>query len=569
MPVAGAAEAAVSPKQQAAITVASAKRLAAQNAAATPTPPPGGTDFNTALKQAQAMAASDISAQVAPLQSQIDYQQHLLPQEQGALTSEFNNLLPYAQQAALGTAQFNKQASDDAQQIFQQAGTNLNTMQQNNAAQAQRMAQQIGGPVSTGQFTSALEPYQTAIGQGASVAGLNSLELGTIGTDQAQQFAGQTLPAMAAEQHSTVAANIQDQIQKLKDQITTVQGTKSKLVDARLPALLTAAHNYRLSVAQLAEKKLQDTRAFKALQTTLTQKGETIELAKEAQSFNECVDQQKLGQSGQALTLTQGELDLGNARLTQQAKDEARKYGLDYLKYSALAAHYIRSDATSAARVTAEEQKNAASLINVALGGSTSNKPVTMTVRHYLTANDPLMQKVNRYAKNNLFGKSPFPTGVYYDKSTGKFYTMVHQTETPQHFMQTHGMSGTPTQDPNQLYKFLTGSGVDATMAANIIRLRLGIPKWNPGDKITSTAPPKKTAKTTAAVVNPTNALGVTGNAGSPEQTYSPGSSVAANLAKMPIGQLTTLAEKYGFKPSPVKTGRQALIDFIYHATNK
>jgi hypothetical protein len=43
----------------------------------------------------------------------------------------------------------------------------------------------------------------------------------------------------------------------------------------------------------------------------------------------------------------------------------------------------------------------------------------------------------------------------------------------------------------------------------------------------------------------------------------------AADLNKLPIGKLTDLAIKYGFKPSPVKASKQQLIDFLYHASGK
>jgi len=571
----------------AAIASASGARLAAQSAqlpAGNAAGGGAGSAYQTALKQATSLANADIASQIAPLQSQIGYQQKLLPQEQQALTDEFNQLMPYAQQQAAYTGEFNRGVASDAQQIFQQAGTNLNTMQQNNAAQAQQMAQQIGGPVSTGQFTDALTPYQSAIGQGASVAGLNALELGAIGTDQAYQFSGQVLPAMAAEQHQTVAANINDQIQKLKDQITTIQGTKSNLVDAKLPALLTAAHNYQLQVASLAEKKLQDKRSYTTTMRALDQANAKLKLATRQEAFVEKTTGTKLDQGQQALDqseqkITQNEQALGIK--TQQQKETARHNaqmeGISYDKYLAYNAHMVRSDSNASKRNQIQETKNFQTVLDVAMGGSSSNKPVSVYEKHYLNKSDPLyvqtIKAIHDSVKPTLGQKATtFPKNVFYDPKTQQYYTEGRVSTTPAAFAQQHGMSGTPISDPNALFRLLKNQFPDKSdsIITDAIRVKLGIPNWNYGDAMPGTqkAAPTTRPKGPAAVTPPTTALGVTGNAGSPEKTYTGTPTQAAALAKMPIGQLTDLAIKYGFKPSPVRASRQSLIDFIYHATS-
>jgi hypothetical protein len=511
----------------------------------------------------------------------------LLPQEQQAITSEFSQLMPYANQQAAYTGEFNRAAASDAQNIFQQAGANLNTMQQNNAAQAQQMAQQIGGPVSTGQFTSALEPYQTAIAQGGSVAGLNALELGVVGTDEARQFSGQVLPAMAAEQHKSVALNIQDNIQKLRDQITTIQGTKSKLIDAKLPALLTAAHNYQIQEQALAQKKLDSKRSWDEFMKGLDYKMAALNLQGQHENFNEWLARQgvkqkwaTVGQQGQVIKIDQEKVAqnwtaLGIRDKTAQlaATKQAQNYKLGLLKYQALAGHYIREDANSQAKLAVGEAKNVGSLIDMALGGSTSNKPVTTYVRHYLSASDPKMIQLNRYKMDkagnfSLNGKAaPFPTGVMYDKATGKFYTQDKVTETPQQFAQQNNMSGTPVTDPNALYRLVmeTYPDINPNTAADAVRLRMGIPNWNPGDPLKQPAASTKTKpKGTGTVVNPTTALYGSGTGGQGQQTYNPPPSLASKLAGMTLSKLTDYAVNMGYPQSPKAATRGQLLDFIY-----
>jgi len=552
----------ISPQQQAAVAAAAGKKISpGVSATGAKTTKPAGTGFSSALKQATAMASTDITGQIAPLQSQIGYQQKLGTQEQQTVTNEFNQLMPYAQSAAAYTGQFNTQADNAEQQIFQQAGQALNAQQQNASAQAQQMAQQTGAPVAAGTFTDAITPYDTALGQTAAVGSLNSLQLGTLGTDQAAQFAGQVLPAMAIEQHATIRNQIADQIQKLKDQITTIQGTKSKLIDARLPALLTAANDYQLKRWQLSEQRWKDRQTAAAQSRVLDQAD--VKLALEGKRL----DDQWAIDKGNLTVKQQGNI-LKGIQIGQQGTKIANDWNISVGKLKAYIARTNAQTRIAEARNTIAEQKNVNTLLDFATGGSTSNKPTTVTLKHYLTPNDPLWQQAKRYAQganNILGGKVTPPHGVYWDNAKKAFYTFMKRSETPAQFAMNNGMSGTPMSDPNALYRLITHQYPDMNPndVADAIRARLGIPNWQPGQPLVNTPPAKQAPTKVGTQVQPTTALGVTG-----ESTYNPHqNTMAAKLAQMPLGKLTDLAVGLGFKPSPRAASKQQLIDFIYHAS--
>src|SRR5215469_1484977 len=564
-------------------------------AAATVTPPSTITPAQQAAMQsqaqqeAQAQAESEIAGQVAPLQGQITGLTAQGQQQDQALSSEFEqSLLPAAQSEAQQTAAFNQNAQGAEQQIFSQATQNLNNLYQNQAAEAQRVAQQTGGPVSTGQFTTGITPYQTADIQSGAVNQLTSLNLGTLGTNEAQAFAGQVLPAMESEQRASAANKIADQIAALKTQIATIQGTKNQLIDAKLPALLQAKQDFALQQAQLALKRLEDSKAWAAQKRSLDQRDASLaldktktqhawtatqagiaatkaatklagkkaaqawqatqqslgletkklNLAQQAQTFSEGMATKTFGLDKTKLALTAQQLQQEGRRLTDQEKQAADRSNLSWAEYALRTHQYDVSDNISKQRIALQAQKNAMSTIDMVLGGKDSTKPETLTVKKVLGPDNPEVQAAMGFLPGS--GKKA-PTNIYHDPKTGQWYTYVKETYTPAQWQQKfgtpqHGIGsesvpsgvGTGLTDPNQVLTVLQRAvpGMNEKFYVNLIRTRMGIPDWNPGQPA----------------------------------AYTP-----QTLSTLDIGKLTDIAVGRGFKPSPLKTSKQALIDFIIH----
>jgi|SRR5215471_3223068 len=526
-------------------------------AAGTITPQQQAQMQAAAQKQAQAQAATEIAGQVGPLQGQVAQLTKQGQQQVGSLTNEFqNNLIPAAQHEAQQTAAFNQNAQGAEAGIFQQATSQMNTLAQNQAQQAQQIAQQTGGPVSTGMFTSGLQPYQTAEVQSGAVSQLTGLNLGTIGTNEAQMFAGQVLPAMESLQKSTARANIASQIADLKKQITTIQGTKSKLVDAKLPALLAAKQGFALNVAQLAQKRIAANRAWTATKRGLDQRDRTLSLTEQNQAFNKWLAKQELGQKGRVITdqeknqlfnewlakgklgISQQQVDAYSQHLTATEKLDAERLGITKQELAARILQYSASNKIAEQRLGIQAQSNARAIIDAALGGTGSNRPTTVTVKKWLNSGDPSKNipadPLVTAALNagGLFSKGKPPSNVYYDTNRRQWYTYVKNTMTPQQFATQYNPGGTPMSDPNALLAVLKQGvpGRSESFYVNLIRLRLGIPDWKPGQPA----------------------------------AYTPQS-----LGALDINKLTDIAMSRGFQPSPVKTGKQALIDFILHHGGK
>jgi hypothetical protein len=486
------------------------------------------TPYSTALGQAQSQAATEVAGQVAPLQGQVTQLTKQGGQEQSALGSEFNQLLPYAQQAAAYTGQFNQMASSDANAIFQQAGSQMNTMQQNAAAQAQRLAQQTGGPVSTGTFTAGLDPFTTATAESGAVGRLTGLELGTLGTDQATQFSGQVLPAMEMEQRRTAAADITNKIDAIKTQISTIEGTKSKLVNAKLPALLAAQQNFQLNKEKMALDKSNAEHNWQNTKRALDQSGAKLALASRVETFNEGVDTAKLGQEGVKLKITAAQVDNEATHMSNEDANAAAKLGLSKEEYILKEHQYAVSDSIAQQRADNQSQSNLVHFIDGFVGGTSSNKPVSVTQKHILNPNDPLVQAAMHYSGlAAATGKKP-PANVFYDPKTKQWYTYTKTTMTPSQFATQHGGHGSPMSDPNALYRVMRQAlpNSDPKMLQNLIRVKLGIPSWKPGQSAAAPA--------------------------------------TQDLAKLTLPKLTDVAVQHGFKPSPVAATRQQLIDYIH-----
>jgi hypothetical protein len=525
-----------------------------------------------AQKGATAAADTQIQQQVDPLQAQVNYQTNLGNQQNAALDQEFNQLLPYSQQAAAMTGEFNQQASSDSQAIFQAAGAQLNAQAQNAGTQAQQLAQQTGGPVSTGQFTDTLAPYQAALAQSGEIGGLATLQLGQIGTDQANQFSGEVLPAMALQQHVTVNQTIAAQKQQLEDQITQIQGTKSKLIADALPGLLTDQLNYYKDQATVAETRWKDAQNvaiqnrkldqadnsaalasakqiydqwYKGAMVTIAGKkesfaewasGQKITQADINSTFNQWLQGQKLSQQGQKIAQTwtslgikQSDLQARINHMSNEDKATAERLGISAGQLALGELKLAENTKIAQERVDTANAKNTNSLIQAMLGGSTSNKPVTVTQKHYLDPKDPLAIQAKNYAAGGLFSGKP-PANVFYDPKAnngqGAYYTYSKSSMTPAQFAQQDGTSGTSITDPNAMYRYVLSAspGINKTMVVNAIRLHLGLPKWSPGE---------------------------------------PANYTTATLNQMSLPDLTSLAVAHGFPASPVKVGKQRLIDYL------
>lgn len=468
----------------------------------------GGTGGLTLLQQAQRLAGIDISGQVSPLTADIGALQRSQQGASGAISQEFASILPSVADSAQRLEQMNANAGQAAQQIYQAAGQQLNTMQQNSAAQAQQLAQQTGGPVSIGQFTAAGDPYSQAIAASGAVDQMTTQELGLSSDRTAEVFAGQVFPALALEQQQKNRDFYENQIKGLRDQITQIKATKGTLVSSNLAKLQRQQLQHRLDLANLALKRQSNNRNWIAEQRRLDQTDRRLRL-------EEGTLRQAGYYKGVSANQEQQRIETQKAHYTAEEKATAQRLGISAQNLALRAQHYQESDQLAHQRLQVQQQRNAMSLIDAAMGKD-SSKPVTLTRKVNLQANDPLVIAA-------LTNPQHPPADVHRD-AQGNWYVYKKETLTPGQWMASSGVPNAGgMHDPNQLYQLLIANNTPKAMARSLVRAKTGLNDWTPGRNV----------------------------------GYN-----AADLARMSLRKLERLAEARGFSGQEPQT-KQAAIDFI------
>jgi hypothetical protein len=122
-------------------------------------------------KAATAEVGEEIRGQVQPLEGEIGTLQDRSKATLEGIGKMFGGILPHVQAAAEAVEGSWNTAQNQQAKIFAAAGTRLNQLRQTRAQEAQAMAQQIGGPVSVGEFTEAVDPAIGARTGGSGVGG--------------------------------------------------------------------------------------------------------------------------------------------------------------------------------------------------------------------------------------------------------------------------------------------------------------------------------------------------------------------------------------------------------------
>src|SRR5215471_5455516 len=183
---------------------------------------------------AEKQAAAAIAGENAPLQARVTSLGGQEATARGDIQHEGQQLLPYVQYSAQNVTAAQNQALAQEQQVFTAAGTRMNQLHQQMASEAQQLAQQMGGPVSTADFTKALAPYEQQLPNAQGSSMLHALGNAMTDTAEAQRFAGQVFPALISEEEAKSDSFFRNQIKDLQNQIDTNTGTKSDLVNKNL-----------------------------------------------------------------------------------------------------------------------------------------------------------------------------------------------------------------------------------------------------------------------------------------------------------------------------------------------
>jgi hypothetical protein len=423
---------------------------AAAPTASNPITTPYTVDQLQALASSE--AASAISAENAPLTAQIGTLGGQKTAAEQEINQMYGQLLPYVQQSAQAVQSAQQQAETMAQQVFAAAGTRMNQLYQQQASEAQQLAQQMGGPVSAGQFTAGVEPYMAALPgeQGAGVLG--ALGSGLANTTEAQQFAGQVFPALNTEDVAKSDSYYNNQMKTLNDQIAANAATKSDLVGKNFNDLL---QNERQFTQQQLQLKMDQTKMKRDWQI----QQEQLHSAK----LRDALAKQAAKQAGVRLGQEQQRINIASSQGQQRLAIERTRAAIQEQSVQARIQHANQTAKAGQARMSLSATKDARTVLEAAMGGG---KPISMTSRDYIPDSK---------------GKIP-PVGVsgaYYDPQKNSWYKIQHETKPP--------AGGTPIIDPNRLFQIVRGSSPELGRKATINLIRAQVPgakNWTPGQKV-------------------------------------------------------------------------------------
>jgi hypothetical protein len=295
-------------------------------------------------KQAASQVGLEIDQSVAPIQSQIGIAQADEQKALGQVSGMFDALQPVVQQGASAVQASYDQAISQENSVFSTAQSQLQQLRSNRAADAQSMAQKVGGPVAIGDWTAPFDNAATDLTYLGAGQQLHTLAYAQAGEQSAQQFAGQIFPLVRTEQMATVRTQFEDQIKDYQDQITALQSQKGAQVNKRYNDLRTQELQYSLNRAQYQLSKLDDQRNYnlevKKAKADKTTADRTYKLDK--QKFNldktTAAHDYKVAQENFGLDKTKAGHDYEIAKRTANTADRQvdlafKNYKLDLAKY--------------------------------------------------------------------------------------------------------------------------------------------------------------------------------------------------------------------------------------------
>jgi len=210
-------------------------------------PPPSAASLRA---QAERETNLDIGNEVAPLNTEIGDAQQNMQNALKGIGGMFDNLLPYVQGSAQRVGNFYQQGLAEEKGVWAEANARLAQLRGQRAAEAQGMAQQIGGPVPLSAF---LAPLNTSLAEmpHAQAGGLlrsNALAQG--GVQEAEAFAGRVFPLLRTEQEAAVRNQFQQRITDLQKEIDRIKATSSTRTRTRLDQLTQQEREYKLEQAR-------------------------------------------------------------------------------------------------------------------------------------------------------------------------------------------------------------------------------------------------------------------------------------------------------------------------------
>lgn len=409
--------------------------------------------------QAASQVADEIAAATSPIQGEIS----TLEGNQAGALSQIGGLFTQLQPSVQQGAQFIQdtysvgQANQGA--ILNAATQRLNQLKNQRAAEAQTLAQQMGGPVAIGEFTEAVDPsmeWLAALGPGQM---LHTNAYAQADVAEAGAFAGRVFPLIRIEEEAKTRDYFQDQVKELRKSIRDIESRRTSAVNSRFLELQREERQYELDKAELELSKLRADRDWKASLATIKAEQARIAIAKQEQAR---LDAQVTGVYKGKPTLSSKELTAQINHMTKSDKLEADRLGLQKDEYILRKNELIKQGQQQAKKDKLADQQLAMEIVDSATTGQ--SKVVKQTVT---TQVDRRTALTNTKAYGVVVGKNPDGTDIVE-------YFIDREVTVPI-------QARTPMTDPQKLFNLLVSYDIPPTMARNIVRRKLDMPTYQPG----------------------------------------------------------------------------------------
>jgi hypothetical protein len=356
----------------------------------------------------------------------------------------FGGVQPFVSQSAANQAALARETTAMQKGLFDQVANQMAGFRQQQASEAQMLAQELGGPVPVEPFTEPVGMMQRASAELGAGAMLQSSALGQAGAAEAETFAGQVFPAMRTAATTGAIRESEEEIANILEEIRNVQAGRPGKEASRFQELLKAERE-----AQVAQTGLD------------------IEFLKEKHNYE---------LARRSAGLAERQLGLERFRTKAEIRQEGRRLGLTERQINEQIRANRAQETLSARQVTAQQRQagiekfqdwryemggDAYDILEAAEGGGGK---ITQTV--------PVPISDKRYGQ--ILKKNP-DADVFYVKGKGAY---LNQTRTT-----TQGAASFPENQAgyDEAYNLLVGRGIPADVALTAVRGYFNAPNYVPG----------------------------------------------------------------------------------------
>jgi hypothetical protein len=420
-------------------------------------PPPSGVGLMTVQSPDQLMGAAtsqvdaELKGSIDPLQSQYNLLGNQEDRAARNIQAMFGNLMPYVAGAAQNVQGAYGQAEAAQADILAAAQTKLSQLKQSRAQEAQALAQEMGGPVSMGEFTAGLDDQASLLASLSAGEQMHTNQYGLADVSEANAFAGRVFPLVQTEQTAKARQFFEDQKKTIQDQISSLKGQRGSKINSAYNDLLTKEREFALQKTQEALDKTKAQHDWLATQRTLKNDDARLKLAQ---------DQAKLDKAGVTGTLD-GKPTLAARQLTAQEKDQAAQLGLSNKEYLLRKQQLTASTKHDSQVLAATNRATWAAYLDAAVNpqpGKTVQSTQWVPYQQGTRNSPPIaaMKHPDQFQFVN-----------------GTWYHSVTTVNTPVNRAITN---------PTALVDYLVGHNVPKKIAINMVKARLQLPDWVYGE---------------------------------------------------------------------------------------